>query len=190
MVASTTRGARRVSPSVYKLLLTTHIIVSVGWLGITAAKLVLGLVAVTAKPELAEAPYSAMAAINIAFPPVAIATLVTGVVLSLGTKWGLLRHYWVATKLALTIAVVVSAVQLEERFVRQSVSTLSDPAREGAFLGAEPMLAALLLSLPVVHLAMLIVATVVSVYKPWGKTRRGRRSTSRAQTRLAASAAR
>jgi len=36
------QGERRVSPSLYRLLLTAHIITSVGWLGVVFAKVVLG----------------------------------------------------------------------------------------------------------------------------------------------------
>ena len=54
-------GDRRASPRVYGLLLTTHIIVSVGWLGIVFAKLVLGLRAMTsnapASPTLYICPW-------------------------------------------------------------------------------------------------------------------------------------
>lgn len=92
----------------YKPLLSAHVMVGVGWLGIVAAKLVLGLRAVTASPDPATDLYFAMNVIDGAFPPVAVGTLVTGVLLSLGTKWGLLRHYWVATKLVLAVATVVS----------------------------------------------------------------------------------
>jgi hypothetical protein len=98
------RGERRASPRVYRLLLTMHIIVSVGWLGIVFAKLVLGLRAMTSNaPGVSDALYLSMGVVNIAFPPAAIGTLVTGVLLSMDTKWGLLQHYWVATKLALSV---------------------------------------------------------------------------------------
>jgi hypothetical protein len=98
------RGERRASPRVYRLLLATHIIVSVGWLGIVFAKLVLGLRAMTSNaPGVSDALYLSMGVVNIAFPPAAIGTLVTGVFLSMDTKWGLLQHYWVATKLALSV---------------------------------------------------------------------------------------
>lgn len=75
----------------------------------------------------------------------AIGTIVTGVLLSLGTKWGLLQRYWVATKLVLTVGVIGTAVQLGDRV-------------------------SLVVSLAVVHVLMLAVATVISVYKPWGTT--------------------
>ena len=159
------RGERRASPQLYRFLLTTHIIVSVGWLGIVFAKLVLGLRAVTSDvPDVSDALYSSMEVVNVAFPPMAVATLVTGVLLSLGTRWSLLRHYWVATKLALAVGVMVTGIALADRLIQRSISAPSGQAPAG-----------LLISLSVTHVLMLGVATVLSVYKPWGKIRFGRR---------------
>lgn len=104
MFSRNRRGERRVSPPLYKLLLSAHIIVSIGWLGIVFAELVLGVVALTSDTtEVSDALYLSMEVVNVAFLPAAIATIVTGVLLSMGTKWGLLRHYWAVTKLALTV---------------------------------------------------------------------------------------
>ncbi len=176
MFSSNRRGERRVSPPMYKLLLTAHIIVSVGWLGGVFAKLVLGIAAITSNaPDISDALYVSMEVVDVIFLPAAIGTIVTGVLLSLGTKWGLLQHYWVATKLVLTVGVIVTAVQLSNRFVRQSISAPSGPAvDDGTILGiaSAPIL---LISLSVAHVLMLGIATVVSVYKPWGKTWFGRR---------------
>lgn len=170
------RGERRVSPQAFKLLLAAHIIVSVGWLGVVVAKLVLGLAAITSNAhDISDALYVAMKVVDVIFLPAAIATVVTGVLLSLGTKWGLLRHYWVATKLALTVGVIVTGIALVDRLVRQSISASSGQAvADGTILGVA-YAPALLISLSVAHVLMLGVATVVSVYKPWGKTRLGRR---------------
>ncbi|MBB5158065.1 DUF2269 domain-containing protein [Saccharopolyspora phatthalungensis] len=185
--AATKRGTRRLSPGAYKLCSTIHLVVAGSWLGVTAGKLILGLAAVlTAAPPRAQSLYLAMDAIDIAFPPLAIATLVSGIALALGTKWGLLRHYWVVTKLVLTVAVIVTAVQLEDSYVRRAVPAL-EWRGDGTFFGAQPWSAGLLLALPVLHLGMLLVATVVSVYKPWGKTRRAGRAL--AGTSLSATAA-
>ncbi|MEV0086478.1 hypothetical protein [Saccharopolyspora sp. NPDC050642] len=170
--ASTKRGSRRLSPRAYKLWSTVHLVVASAWLGVTAAKLVLGLAAVlTGAPPRAQSLYLAVDAVDVAFPPLAIATLLSGVVLSLGTRWGLLRHYWVVTKLVLTVAVIVTAVQLEDRHVRRAVPAL-EWRDGGTFFDAQPWSAGLLLALPVAHLIMLVAATVLSVYKPWGRTRK------------------
>jgi hypothetical protein len=170
-IARSKRGERRVSPSLYKLLLTTHILVSVGWLGVVLAKVVLGLAAlVSGAPDVARALYVAMNVLNVAFPPVAIATIVTGVVLSLGTKWGLLQHYWVATKLVLTMGVIATAVQLTDRLVQQAVAVPTGPAADAGPVLSITAVVTPLLYLAVAHLFMLGAATVISVYKPWGKT--------------------
>jgi hypothetical protein len=180
------QGERRVSPALYKLLLAAHIAVSGGWLGLVVAKVVLGLVAVTTNDRtVAGALVLAMNAVNVAFPPLAIGTLVTGVLLSLGTKWGLLQHYWVATKLVLTVGVIVTAVQIGGRLVEPSLAAASGPAADGGTLLGLASAPTLLISLSVAHLLMLAAATVISVYKPWGKTWFGRRKTARQARREA-----
>jgi hypothetical protein len=172
------RGERRLSPSLYKLLLTAHITVSVGWLGVVFAKLVLGLAAVTTSvPAVAAALYLSTSVVNVAFPPLAIGTIVSGVLLSLGTRWGLLQHYWVVTKLTLTVGVIATAVQLGDRLLRQASAVPSGSAADGAPILGLAAAPTLLLALSVVHLLMLGAATVISVYKPWGKTWFGRRQT-------------
>lgn len=165
MFSRNQRGERRVSPSLHKFLLTAHITVSVGWLGVVLAKVGLGILAMTtAAPAVTDALVMSMKRLNVAFPPLAIGTAITGVLLSLGTKWGLLRYYWVVTKQVLTVGVVATAVQLSNRMM------------DGAFLGIASSPATLLVGLSVTHVLMLGVATVVSVYKPWGKTWFGRRA--------------
>jgi hypothetical protein len=175
-------GERRVSAPLYKLLLTAHIIVSVGWLGVVFAKLALGLAAITSMAaDVAVSLYLAMGVLNVAFPPLAIGTIASGVLLSLGTKWGLLEHYWVATKLALSVGVITTAVQLGGRLARQPISALSgQEVVDGTLLGITSA-PTLLISLSIAHLLMLGAATVISVYKPWGKTWFGRRKTARLQ---------
>ena len=175
MLSRSKRGELRAPPRIYRLLLSAHIVVSVGWLGIVFAKLVLGLSARTSDaPEVSDALYLSMEVVNVSFPPAAVATVVTGVLLSLGTKWGILRHYWVATKLVLTVGVIVTGIALVDRLVRQSISAPSGRSvADGTILGIAST-PALLISLSVAHVLMLGVATVVSVYKPWGRARLGR----------------
>jgi hypothetical protein len=176
------REERRASPRVYRLLLTTHVLVSGVWLGVAVAKLTLAVVALTTgAPAVSDALYSSMRVVYLAFPSASVATLVTGVLLSLGTKWGLLRHYWVATKLALSIGVIVTGVALADRLVQESIA-----ASGGGVVGAAAITevvsapATLLISLSVAHALMLGFATVLSVYKPWGRTGFGQHKAIRA----------
>lgn len=160
------------SSPLYKLLLAAHLTVSGGWLGLVAAKLVLALAALTSATPAAL--YLSVGVLDVAFPPVAVGTAVTGVLLSLGTKWGLLQHTWVATKIALSVGVVTTAVLIGDRFVQGSLYGLPGQlVNEGTPLGVTSA-PAFLLTLSAAHVLMLGIATVVSVYKPWGRTPFGR----------------
>ena len=87
-----------------KFALTLHITSSVGLLGAVAGFLVLAIAGLTGQDaRIVRAAYLAMELIaRFVIVPLAIASLVTGVVQSLGTPWGLFRHYWVLVKLLLT----------------------------------------------------------------------------------------
>jgi hypothetical protein len=166
------RGERRVSPRVYRFLLTVHIITSVGWLGVVFAKLVLALAAATAaSPDVSAALLVALGAINAAFGPASTSAIASGVLLSLGTRWGLLRHSWVVAKLVLTVGVFGTAVQIVPRIVDLGVD-------EPALLGL-PWAPAVVLAFAGLHLLMLGAATALAVYKPLGKTWLGRRADAR-----------
>jgi hypothetical protein len=170
------RRPRRLSPPLYRLALVTHLAVSVSWLGVVLAKLVLGLAAVTAAPGAAAGLYLALGALNVAFPPLAIATVVSGVALSLGTRWGLLRHTWVVTKLLLTVGVIATAVRVGDGVVQGALAGPPGPVLgDGTLAGLAAAPAVRLLALTVAHLLMLALATVLSVYKPWGRSWLGRR---------------
>src|SRR5213593_1929578 len=97
-----TAGAR-------KLALTTHITSSVGWLGSVAAFLALAIAGVTSHdPQIVRAAYLAMHLTTwFVIVPLSLAALLTGVVESLGTTWGLFRHYWIVTKLLLTVLATI-----------------------------------------------------------------------------------
>jgi hypothetical protein len=100
-----------------------------------------------------------------AVTPLAVASLVTGIIQSLGTAWGLLRHYWVLSSLTITaFANVILLLHLP------AVSRLADEA-------AAPGSDVFALGGDLVHSAggalLLLVPLVLNIYKPRGVTRRG-----------------
>ena len=150
-------------------MLAAHVVVSVGWFGVVAAMLVLEISAAAAQDvAMSRAAYALVEDISdtlLAPPPATfgLAALLTGVVLSLGTRWGLFKHYWILAKLVLTVAVILSGIFLVDRWIQQSVANASS--------GSAPML---LICASAAHLIMLGAATILSVYKPRGTTGRGR----------------
>src|SRR5918911_99862 len=96
-------------PGLRKFVLAVHLGCSVGWIGAVVAYLALGVSAVTSQDALTvRAAWIAMeVTARLAIVPLALAALLTGLVISLGTPWGLFRHYWVLFTLVLTIAAAV-----------------------------------------------------------------------------------
>ena len=155
------------SPRLRRFALTAHVVASVGWLGAVACVLALavsGLVSDDAQTVRAVYPAMEVAAWYVLLP-LALASLLTGVVQSLGTKWGLFRHYWVVIKLGINLlATVVLLLYLETLGSLADAAAASSGGDLGAVRSASPALhagAALLL---------LVVATVLAVYKPRGVT--------------------
>lgn len=161
------------TPGQRKLALTVHVVSSVGLVGSIAAFLALavaGLISVDV--QLVRAAYPAMDLIaRIVIVPLALASLLTGLIQSLGTPWGLVRYWWILIKIPLTaFATVVLLVKME--LIGYAARLAEEPALSGAGLRAVG-------SQLVVHAAgglfVLLVPTVLSVYKPPGLTRYGAR---------------
>lgn len=158
-----------ISPRLRKFALTAHLAVSVGWIGAVVAYLALVVAAWTAADGLTvRAAWLGLAVIarNV-LVPLAVASLATGIAMALGTRWGLLRHYWVAFTLVLTVVavgVLLSHVPTVSYYA--SLAATGDANR--AALRGE-----------LVHggggLAVLLLITVLNVYKPRGLTPYGRR---------------
>ena len=159
------------TPAVRRLALTAHVVSSVGWLGAVAAFLGLAVVGLTSRDgDTVRGAYLVMEpAAWFVLVPLAFASLLTGLVQSLGTTWGLFRHYWVVFKLL--IGLVSTFVLL------LYMDTFAFMARVAADRSAD--LASVRNPSPVIHAALalllLAVATALAVYKPPGLTRYGRR---------------
>src|SRR5919199_21937 len=72
--------------------------------------------------------------------PLAFASLLTGIVQSLGTTWGLFRHYWVLFKLLITVFATIVLLIYMETF-RYMAGVASDPGADLAVVrNASPAL--------------------------------------------------
>lgn len=150
-------------------LLTLHIIVSVGWNGVAFCQLVLASTAAI-DPDLRHPAYELMHVIDRTLNiPLALLTLITGVVLSVKTRWGLLRHWWIVVKLSITVVAVISGGAVIRTLI---VASAKHSATAAAGYPAQTV--ALVVCGTVMNL-LFITATVLSTTKPWGRTPRGRR---------------
>lgn len=158
-----------------KVALTAHITSTLSWLGAIAGFLALAIAGLRSNHvQLVRSSYLSMELIGwYVLVPLCVASLATGLVMSLGTTWGLFRHYWVVIKFVIT---VVSAVILF--MYTQTLEQMGDLARNST-LSVE----ALRNGSPVLHASAAIVAlllnAVLSVYKPRGMTAYGRSKVER-----------
>jgi hypothetical protein len=159
-------------PWLRKLTLTTHVSVSVGWVGAVVAYLALAIAGLASgSPDLVRASYLSMEVIGwYVIVSLALAAIVTGVVQALGTPWGLLRHYWVATKFALSVIATLVLVK-HMPTVSRVADTMTSPNADPGHVRVQLLVHA------AGGLVVLLAITVLSIYKPWGKTAYGRRKT-------------
>jgi hypothetical protein len=166
-------------PRARKLTLSLHLAVSVGWIGTVVAYLSLSVAAANGEDvQVIRAAWIGMDLIGwYVIVPSALASLLTGLVIAVGTRWGLFRHYWVVFSLLLTVVATVVLI-----LHMPGVSDLADVARRGSSTGLDEVDAQLFSQLkqgdflhPGLGLVVLLVIQVLNVHKPPGLTRYGRR---------------
>jgi uncharacterized membrane protein len=167
-------GLRPVRKRARQWLLFLHVVSSVGWMGAGAANVVLAVTALTSdSAEIRRVCYQLINRLDFALViPLAFSSLGTGLVVSLATKWGLLRYRWVVTKLVLTLAVIVFStfgvgVWVEQSIAATAGSAATSPAARSLVAGA------------LVNIAAFLFMTWASIAKPWTKTAWGRRALAR-----------
>ena len=158
------------SPGVRKFVLSAHLTFSIGWIGAVAAYLALDLTVATSHDAATlRAAWIAMGTITArAIVPLAIASLLTGIVMSVGTRWGLLRHWWVLISFLLTLFATVVLLS-ESAVIGRAAAVAADPAT------TEHALLALPNTLPhsIGGMAVMLTVQVLNMYKPRGLTRYG-----------------
>lgn len=161
------------SPALRKLALTAHVVASVGWLGAVAAFLAVAIAGLqSGDGQVVRAAYLAMELMGWSvIVPLGAASLLTGLVQSLGTPWGLFRHWWVLIKLLLTaVAMILLLVHM------RPIGFMADTAAEAALTAEDHRVVRVQRVFDAAAaLVVLLVNTTLSVYKPRGLTRHGQR---------------
>jgi hypothetical protein len=173
MTTATTSSAparRRLGTKTRRGVLIAHIASAGAWLGIDV---VLAVVIVTAllsaDPAVQALCYQALELFAV-WPLLVtgLVCLVSGVILGLGSKWGVVRYWWVATKLALNV--ILTGLVLVA--LRPQVAESADQARR--WLAGQPATLDVgdLIYPPIVSPTALLIAMTLAVIKPWGPIRR------------------
>jgi hypothetical protein len=154
-------GVVKLSRRWRKAVLIAHVVCSVGWLGADAVLLVLGIAGLTGAAGGPATVYPVGGLLGtVLITPLSIGALLTGVVSGLGSKWGLVRYWWVAAKLAITTVMVGLVLFVLAPGLRTA-------AELGSALSARDQVN--LVVAPSVACTLLLLTTTLSVSKPWGR---------------------
>jgi hypothetical protein len=170
----------RLTPATRKAVLVLHAVTGISWMGVDIALFVLLMTArTTDDPTLVVSGFNAIRIIvPVAVPPLSLGILVTGLILGLGTPWGLVRYWWVLVKLSLSLVMTV-LVFLSLLPAINSIPVLSvTPMSADAVRASLGFLPTQLMFPPIVSFLMLGVATILSIFKPWRRTPWSRETSS------------
>jgi hypothetical protein len=167
----------RLGANTRKSVLVVHIASAGAWLGIDVAMGVLVFTALLSDDGRTKAlAFRALELVAVG-PLLAcgLVCLLTGILLGLGSRYGLVRYWWVAVKLALNL-VLTGLVLIS---LAPEVAAHAEQARQFDAGLAVPLEVGDLILPPIVSPAALLVAMVLAVFKPWGRIRRsGREGTT------------
>jgi hypothetical protein len=169
-VAADTARRWPISATTRKATLVVHLVSAGAWIGIDA---VVGVLVVagwfSGDASVRGVAYQALGLF--AVWPMLVSGLVclaSGVVLGLGTRFGLVRYWWVAVKLAMNVVLCLLVVFA----LRPGLGEVVEHGRVLAAGGVSDADISSLFFPPAVSLAALSAATVLAVFKPWGRIRR------------------
>ncbi|SFW69975.1 hypothetical protein [Amycolatopsis australiensis] len=146
-------------PRARKWFLVAHIVSAGAWIGIDATLGVLACTALLSGDDAVRTAGLNALPLFAVWPMLtaAVLTLGTGVVLGLGSRYGLVRYWWVAAKLAVNLLMAVLILVALRPGIAEAAAT-------GDARG--------LLYPVVVAPSLLLFASVLSVFKPWGRIRK------------------
>ncbi len=163
---------RRLGTRTRRAVLITHIASAGAWFGIDVAMAVVIFTAMTATDPATRVLCLQALEIFTVWPLLVsgLLCLLSGIVLGLGSKWGVVRYWWVTVKLVLSL-ILIALVPIA---LRPEVTQLARQARQ--WVAGDPVTFDLsnLIYPPIVSPTLLLIAMTLSVVKPWGRIRSAR----------------
>lgn len=171
-MSTPTRARTRLTRTQRRVLLTVHVAASVSWLGVSIALLVLALAGRFGDGErtVQGAYWADRVFVDVLVIPLSAISLLSGIALGLVTHWGVLRHKWVVTKLVLTT--ITTGLGIFS--LRPGVLDAYHASGRGGDVAALHDAGNGLLYAGCVSTTTYLFVTAISMFKPWGLTRRGR----------------
>ena len=161
--------APRLRPGTRKAVLAVHLISMGAWIGIDVVLAVLILTGLLAAPGPAAVALQALPLLALPMFLASLVCLLSGVTLSVYSRYGLLRYWWVSVKLAINVlfcALIVFSLAPGLDTAAAHGRALAAGVPDGADLS-------MLLYPVIVSPTGLVVSVLLAGYRPWGRIRRG-----------------
>ena len=174
-MTTASRSRFQLSPKTRKMVLLLHVVCAVGWLGLHIGNVTLAITGlVTDDPGTQQTAFRAVNLLGgMLLIPISLLAFTTGVTLALGTRWGLVRHWWVLTKFVLTlIPVLLIPLSLLPGYRDLADQVNAAPADQVVDIGDTGVS---LIIAAIVSTTMYLTSVTLSVFKPWGRTKWGKR---------------
>lgn len=158
---------RRLGARTRKSVLVVHIVSVSAWIGMVVMAVVIFTAVVTNDDDVRSLSYQALE-LFLVWPMVTagLICLASGVVLAMGSKYGVLRYWWVVIKLALNLVLTTLALVA----LRPAVAEAAEQGRRLQAGDIESIAVGDLVFPPIVSATALLIAVMLSVFKPWGRT--------------------
>lgn len=165
------RGPRRLRGKHRKVWLLVHAASALAWLGIDVVLAVLVFTGELSRdPAVVAVSLQALRLFVLwTLVPAGVLCLGSGIVLGLGSKYGLIRYWWVAVKLVINLVLLALVLLV----LPGAVDNAADYGRAVADGAPPPELGNIFMP-PIVSSTALVFASVLSYFKPWGTVRRRR----------------
>lgn len=166
---------RRLSGRARKITLMLHIASAGAWFGIDVVMAVVIFRALLTGDDATKAVnYQALELFAI-WPSfvMGVSCLTTGVILGLGSKYGLVRYWWVTAKLAINLVLTTLILVA----LRPGVAEAAEDGRRIDAGQMSQLVVGDIVFPPIVAPTAVLLAMYLSVFKPWGRLRRGTATT-------------
>jgi hypothetical protein len=161
---------RKLSGRARKAVLLVHVLSAAAWLGIDLALGICVVIAVNTS-DVNTAGVAIQAVDIFAIWPMfaaSVVCMISGVVLGVGSKYGLVKYWWVAIKLFMNIGMSL----LVAFALRPGVAEAAQVGRRMLAGDATAVIPSGIMHPVVVAPTLLLFAYVLSVFKPWGRIRK------------------
>ncbi|PAE37506.1 hypothetical protein [Bacillus sp. 7884-1] len=149
-----------------KWWLSAHILFSAIWLGVTVTFLILSIsVLMTNDSQVIKAYYQSILQMEqTAGRASLIGTVITGLILSLLTKWGLFKFYWIITKEILTLICLILGFIFIYYWTINGIQHLEESIGDHFMANHYQLMIWI-----IIQVILLAILFILSVFKPWGQ---------------------